>query len=57
MAASRSHDETVIDLLKADHEFAAEYLVAAIDEADQTGGQEALLTALRHIAEAQGIDK
>jgi DNA-binding phage protein len=57
MAASRSHDETVIDLLKADHEFAAEYLAAAIDEADQTGGQEALLTALRHIAEAQGIDK
>jgi probable addiction module antidote protein len=27
----------------------------ALDEADQPGGQQALLTALRHVAEAQGM--
>ena len=55
MKASRPHDETVIDLLKADPEFAAVYLAAALDEADQPGGQNALLAALRQIAEAQGM--
>lgn len=53
--ASRSHDESVIEMLKADPEFANEYLAAALDEADQPGGQQALLMALRHIAEAQGM--
>ncbi len=37
-----SHDETVVDLLKADPEFAAVYLAAALDEVDQPGGQYAL---------------
>ena len=55
MKASRPHDETVIDMLKADPEFAAVYLAAALDEADQPGGQNALLAALRQIAEAQGM--
>ena len=27
----------------------------ALDEADQPGGQQALLAALRHVAEAQGM--
>ena len=55
MKASRPHDETVVDLLKADPDFGAVYLAAALDEADQPGGQYALLGALRQIAEAQGM--
>ena len=55
MKKSRSHDEAVIDMLKNDPEFANEYLAVALEEADQPGGQQALLTALRHIAEAQGM--
>ncbi len=50
-----SHEETVVAMLKADPEFAAVYLAAALDEADQPGGQFALLAALRQIAEAQGM--
>ena len=51
----RPHDETVIELLRDDPEFANEYLAAALDEANEPGGQTALLVALRHIAEAQGM--
>ncbi len=50
-----SHDDTVVAMLKADPDFANEYLAAALEEAEQTGGQAALLAALRHIAEAQGM--
>lgn len=53
--ASRPHDAAVVDMLKADPEFADAYLAAAMEEADQPGGQAALLAALRHIAEAQGM--
>ena len=49
-----SHDEIVIGMLKAAPDFANEYLVTALEEADLPGGQFALLDALRHIAEAQG---
>jgi probable addiction module antidote protein len=52
---SRPHDETVIDMLRDDPEFVDEYLAAALDEVDQPGGQAALLAALRHVAEAQGM--
>ena len=52
---SRSHHEAVIDMLKNDPDFANEYLADALEEADQPGGQQALLSALRHIAEAQGM--
>ena len=50
-----SHDETVVEMLKADPDFANEYLAAALEEAELPGGQTALLAALRHIAEAQGM--
>ena len=50
-----SHDEIVIGMLKADPNFANEYLAIAMKEADFPGGQFALLAALRHIAEAQGM--
>lgn len=53
--ASRRHNEGVIELLKADSEFANEYMPVALDQADLPGGQQALLLALRHIAEAQGM--
>lgn len=36
-------------------EFANEYLAAALEEAGEPGGQAALLAALRHVAEAQGM--
>jgi probable addiction module antidote protein len=57
MKASRheSHDDTVVAMLKADPDFANEYLAAALEEAELPGGQSALLAALRHIAEAQGM--
>ena len=50
---SRSHDEAVVELLREDPTFAAEYLAAAMEEVNQDGGREALLAALRHVAEAQ----
>lgn len=57
MSAPRhiSHDEVVVNILKADPEMADEYLATALEEADLPGGQFALLAALRHIAEAQGM--
>ena len=45
---NRPHDAAVVELLKADPDFANEYLAAALDEADEPGGQTALLAALRH---------
>ncbi|MFM8466523.1 MAG: addiction module antidote protein [Oxalobacteraceae bacterium] len=53
--ASRAHDEAVIELLREDPSFADEYLAAAMEEVNQDGGREALLAALRHVAEAQGM--
>lgn len=53
--SSRPHDDAVVDMLKADPDFANDYLAVALDQADQPGGQQALLLALRQIAEAQGM--
>ena len=50
--SSRPHDDAVVELLRADPAFADEYLSTALDEVNQPGGREALLAALRHIAEA-----
>lgn len=52
---SRPHDNAVVELLREDPDFADQYLAAALDEADQPGGRAALLAALRHLAEAQGM--
>ena len=35
---NRPHDAAVVELLKADPDFANEYLAAALDEADEPGG-------------------
>ncbi len=53
--AGRAHDEAIIELLREDPSFADEYLAAAMEEANQDGGREALLAALRHVAESQGM--
>ncbi|WP_317200979.1 addiction module antidote protein [Janthinobacterium sp.] len=52
---SRAHDDAVVELLREDPAFTDEYLAVAMDEADLPGGQAALLAALRHVAEAQGM--
>lgn len=54
MKRSRSHDETVVEMIRADPAFAAEYLHVAFEELDEEGGEAAFLTALRHVVEARG---
>lgn len=49
--ASTSHDRATTRELRHDHELAAEYLRAALEESDDPG---VLLIALRRIAEARG---
>src|SRR5574337_767429 len=56
MKASRPHDETMAELLREDPAFADEYLTASLEALDEPGGQEALLMALRQVAQAQGMD-
>lgn len=51
--ASRPHDEAVIEMLRDDPAFADEYLAASLAAVDEPGGREALLAALRQVAEAQ----
>jgi probable addiction module antidote protein len=55
MKASRPHNELVVEMLKADPDMTDVYLATALEEANLPGGQFALLAALRHIAEAQGM--
>lgn len=50
----RTHDEVVIEMLKKDPGFAAEYLRVAFEEMDEDGGEIAFLSALRHVVEARG---
>jgi len=52
---SRPHDLTVVELLRDNPALVDEYLAAAIEQLDEEGGQQALLAALRHVAEAQGM--
>jgi len=49
--ASISHDKAMIQELREDPDLAAEYLKAALEDADDPG---VLLIALRHVAEARG---
>ena len=51
----RPHDQAVIELLRQDPAFAADYIAAALEGTDQPGGQVALLAALRQVADAQGV--
>jgi probable addiction module antidote protein len=47
-----SHDEAMIRRIRKDREFAAEYLKAALEDADEP---RVLLIALRQVAQARGI--
>jgi probable addiction module antidote protein len=49
---SISHDDAMIRRIRKDPDFAAEYLKAAIEDADEP---RVLLIALRHVAQARGI--
>ena len=49
--ASISHDAAIVNELREDAEFAAEYLRAVMEDTDEP---RALLVALRHVAEARG---
>ncbi|MBZ5628726.1 MAG: transcriptional regulator [Acidobacteriia bacterium] len=49
--ASASHDEAMVRELRANPDFAAEYLRAALEEADDP---RLLLVALRRVAESRG---
>ena len=51
----RSHDEAMVEMIKADPEFAKAYLAVALEEAEQPGGMDALRVVLRHVAQAQGV--
>lgn len=53
----RSHDDAVVDLLRQDPALAAQYVTAALEEADQPSGAQALLAALRQVAERAGIPR
>jgi len=48
---SINHDEAIVEELRRDPEFAAEYLKAALEDTDEP---RVLLVALRHLAEAKG---
>ncbi len=52
--ASVSHDEILVRRLRKEPDFAAEYLKAALEDEDEP---RVLLIALRHLAQAQGMDK
>ncbi len=50
--ASISHEQAMIQLLRKEPDFAAEYLKAALEETDEP---RVLLIALRHVVLARGI--
>jgi len=54
MNRSRSHDQSVIEMIRNDPAFAVEYLRLAFEELDADGGEAGFLTVLRHVIEARG---
>lgn len=54
LAASVSHNDETIKELRADRQFAVEYLKAALEELDDPDNRAAGLLALRDVAEAYG---
>lgn len=54
LRASVSHTEEVIKELRADRQFAIEYLTAALEELDDPDNRAAGLLALSDVAEAYG---
>ncbi|UVL98849.1 DNA-binding protein [Pseudomonas atacamensis] len=54
MKSVRNHEESVLEMLRTDESFALEYLVAALEEIDEEGGESVFLTAVRRVVEARG---
>lgn len=54
MKRPRSHDQAMVQMIREDPEFAAEYLRVAFEELDLEGGEVSFLAALRQIVEARG---
>lgn len=50
-----SHEDAMVDMLRRDHAFAAEYVRTALEEVGEKGGQAALLSVLRQVAKARGM--
>jgi probable addiction module antidote protein len=53
--ASLTHGVATVKLVKEAPEFASASLADALEESGAPGGQQALLSALRRVAEAQGM--
>lgn len=51
---TRSHEDSVLGMLRDDEDFALEYLATALEEIDEPDGKEVFLLAIRRIAEARG---
>jgi probable addiction module antidote protein len=54
---SRLHADSMVEMLKADPAFANAYLQSALEDSHTQEGREALLIALRHVAQAQGMNE
>lgn len=52
---SVSHEERIVERIRRDPEFAAQYLNVAFEEATDEDGRHVLLAAIRQIAQARGI--
>ena len=51
---TRSHEDSVLEMLRDDEAFALDYLSVALEEIDEAGGEDAFLVAVRRVAEARG---
>ncbi|GAB7532334.1 putative addiction module antidote protein [Pseudomonas sp. 3A(2025)] len=51
---TRSHEESVLEMLRDDEAFAIEYLSVALEEIDEEGGEDTFLVAIRRLIEARG---
>ncbi|MFK0034568.1 helix-turn-helix domain-containing transcriptional regulator [Pseudomonas monteilii] len=54
MTGTRSHKESVLEMLRNDEPFAINYLSMALEEIDEPGGAAGFVTAVRRVAEARG---
>jgi DNA-binding phage protein len=54
MKSVSNHEDSVLEMLRTDENFALEYLVAALEEIDEEGGESVFLSAVRRVVEARG---
>lgn len=53
--ADVSHEDAMVQMLRNDPAFTAEYVRVALEEVGEKGGQAALLSVLRQVAKARGM--